>query len=149
MQQAVFNVDYRLSAHKIKLINDCTKENDFHVKCSRRLILGAIMNILDNSIWWLEVKKPEKKMIYITTTKELKEGPAIIIGDNGPGFMDELEFLTQAFFTRKPDGMGLGLHITSEIMKVHNGWLKIPERGDVKLPKEIDGAVIALVFKEE
>lgn len=149
IQQALFNVDYRLSVHNIKLINGCTKENDFHLKCSRRLVLGAIMNILDNSIWWLEVKKPPKKTIFISTTKELKEGPAILIGDNGPGFMDSLEYLIQPFFTRKPDGMGLGLHITSEIMKVNKGHLKIPEKGDVKLPKEIDGAVIALVFKEE
>lgn len=149
VEQALFNVDYRLSVHNIKLVNGCTRENDFHLKCTKRMILGAIMNILDNSIWWLEVKKPERKTIFITTTKELAEGPAIVIGDNGPGFIDPLEYLTQPFFTRKPDGMGLGLHITSEIMKIHKGELKIPEKGELKLPKEIDGAVIALVFKEE
>lgn len=149
IKQAAFNIEYRLSVHNITMINECSKENDFTLKCSRRLILGAIMNMLDNSIWWLEVKKPEKKMIFITTTRELDEGPAIIIGDNGPGFMDPLEYLTQPFFTRKPDGMGLGLHIASEIMKVHKGKLKIIEKGDIKLPKEINGAVIALVFPEE
>jgi signal transduction histidine kinase len=149
LQQALFNVNFRFSAHNIKLIDACNKENDFHLKCSKRLIISAIMNILDNSIWWLEVKKPATKTIFVATTKELKEGPAIVIGDNGPGFMDSLEYLTQAFFTRKPDGMGLGLHITNEIMKVHKGHLRILEKGDIKLPKEIDGAVIALVFKEE
>jgi signal transduction histidine kinase len=149
IKQAAFNIEYRLSVHKITLRNDCSQKNDFSLKCSRRLILGAIMNMLDNSIWWLEVKKPEKKIIFITTTKELDEGPAIIIADNGPGFMDPLEYLTQPFFTRKPDGMGLGLHIASEIMKVHKGKLKIIEKGDMKLPKEINGAVIALVFPEE
>lgn len=147
--QAIFNVDYRLSVHRIKLINNCSKENDFLIKCHKRLILGALMNILDNSIWWLEVKKPKQKTILITNTNELAEGPAIVIGDNGPGFIDPLEYLIEPFFTRKPDGMGLGLHIASEIMKVHKGMLRIIEKGEITLPKEIDGAVIALVFKEE
>lgn len=146
ISQALFNIDYRLSVHKIKVINGCNNENDFTTSCSKRLILGALMNILDNSIYWLEVKQPKEKTIYITATNELSEGPAIVIGDNGPGFSDPLEYMTEPFFTRKPDGMGLGLHITSEIMKVHKGSLKIIEKGEMDLPKEIDGAVIALVF---
>jgi len=146
VSQAVFNVGYRLSVHEIELVNNCQKNNDFVVKCSRRLLLGAIMNILDNSIWWQEVRKPKQRKIYITTTNELAEGPAIVIGDNGTGFSDPLEYLIQPFFTRKPDGMGLGLHISSEIMKVHKGTLKVLDRGDIRLPKAIDGAVIALVF---
>lgn len=149
INQALFNVNYRLAVHKVQIINGCTKENDFIIKCSKRLILGAIMNIIDNSIWWLENKKPEKKQIFITSTRELSEGTAIVIGDNGPGFIDSLEDVIQPFFTRKPDGMGLGLHITNEIMKAHKGKFVILDKGDVKLPKEIDGAVIALVFQEE
>lgn len=149
INQALFNVNYRLAVHKVQIVNGCTKENDFIIKCSKRLILGAIMNIIDNSIWWLENKKPEKKHIFITSTRELSEGPAIVIGDNGPGFIDSLEDVTQPFFTRKPDGMGLGLHITNEIMKAHKGKFVILDRGDVELPKEIDGAVVALAFPEE
>jgi len=148
VNQAVFNVEYRLSVHNIKLINKSSSGNNFSIKFSRRLILGAIMNILDNSIWWLEVKKPKQKKIFITTTNELADGPAIVIGDNGAGFTDPLEYLIQPFFTRKPDGMGLGLHIANEIMKVHKGTLRIIPKGDINLPKGIDGAVIALVFNE-
>jgi len=149
INQALFNVNYRLAVHKVQIINGCTKENNFIIKCSKRLILGAIMNIIDNSIWWLENKKPEKKQIFITTTKELLEGTAIVIGDNGPGFIDSLEDVIQPFFTRKPDGMGLGLHITNEIMKAHKGKFVILDKGDVRLPKEIDGAVVGLAFTEE
>lgn len=149
IKQAEFNVNYRLAAHDIKFINGTSKNNDFSLTCSKRLIIGAIMNLFDNSIWWLENKKPQKKYIYISTSKELKDGPAIIIGDNGPGVIDPIQYITLPFTTRKPDGMGLGLHITDEIMKTHGGYIKILEKGDVSLPKEIDGAVIALVFKNE
>jgi len=145
IRQAEFNVDYRLKAHGIKVINWANR-NDFKIKCSRRLIVGAIMNIIDNSIWWLENKKPSQKYIFLSTSRDLKEGPAIIIGDNGSGLIDELEYLVQPFFTRKPDGMGLGLHIVDEVMKVHKGKIKILQPGDIRLPREIDGAVLALVF---
>ncbi len=146
VKQAIFNVEYRLNAHKIELVNGCTNKNDFSLNCTKRLVLGAIMNVLDNSIWWLENKKPYRKMIFITTTNELTEGPAIIIADNGPGFLDPIEYVTQPFFTRKPDGMGLGLHITNEIMKAHGGKILILGKGDVELPRGIDGAIVALVF---
>lgn len=140
-----FNVDYRLKAHKVEILKALDKF-DFKINCSRRLIVGAIMNIIDNSIWWLDNKNPEKKYIYISTTNELKEGPAIIIADNGSGFRDDIEYMTQPFFTRKPDGMGLGLHIVDEVMKVHKGSIKILQQGDIRLPKEISGAILALIF---
>jgi len=149
IKQAEFNVDYRLKAHNIRIINQINAKSDFKIKCSRRLIIGAIMNLIDNSIWWLENKKPEKKSIILATSQELKEGPAIIIGDNGSGFMDDLEYMVQPFFTRKPDGMGLGMHIVDEIMKVHRGKIKILSQGDIRIPHEINGAVLALVFPKK
>ncbi len=149
IRQALFNVNYRLDVHKVRVIDGCTIQNDFVVKCSKRLILGAIMNIIDNSLYWLANKNPTQKILYITPSRELSDGPAIVIADNGSGIIDSLEDITQPFFTRKPDGMGLGLHITDEIMKTHKGFLKIIEKGEVKLPKEIDGAVLALVFPGE
>ena len=42
--------------------------------------------------------------------------------------------------------MGLGLHIADEVMKAQNGKLFFPQKGDVKLPEGMDGAVVALVF---
>lgn len=147
IEEAIFNVSYRLNAHKIHIINKSSKDNDFTIKCSKRLILGAIMNIIDNSIYWLEIKRPKKKYIYISPVKDLDGNPAIIIGDNGSGFVDPLDNVIQPFFTRKPDGMGLGLHIANEIMGVHKGWLKIIEKGDAKLPPEIEGAILSLIFK--
>lgn len=149
IKQAIFNVNYRLTVHNITVVDDSNNKNDFTVKCSKRLILGAIMNLIDNSIWWLANKNPSKKIIYITPSKELSEGPAIVIADNGSGFMDTAEDVTQPFFSRKPDGMGLGLHITDEVMKAHKGSFRILEEGEIRLPKNVNGAISALVFSGE
>jgi signal transduction histidine kinase len=148
IRQALLNMDLRLKFHRIRPILKTTKF-DFEVNCSRRLTISTIMNIVDNSIWWLDSKwanQEGKKEIYIGTTNEITTGPAIVIADNGPGFLDPPEYLVEPFISRKPDGMGLGLHIADEVMKAQNGKLLFPQKGDLELPDGIDGAVVALVF---
>jgi len=148
IEQAIFNTKLRLKVHKIQpTISE--SNGDFQVKCSRRLIIATLMNLIDNSIWWLDNKYGEEenvKRIYIGTSKELKDGPAIIIADNGPGFLDPPEYLIEPFISRKPDGMGLGLHIADQVMRVQGGRLMFPEFDDLSLPEVFNGAIVALVF---
>lgn len=148
IRHALFNTDYRLRYHKIKASNGIDGEDnpDFNIRCTRRLIIASLMNLIDNSIYWLETEGRRDKRIYLGTTTSLSHGPAIVVADNGPGFVDPPEYLVQPFFTRRPDGMGLGLHLASEVMKAHGGRLEFPDPGDCELPDGIDGAVVALVF---
>ena len=111
--------------------------------------LASLMNLIDNSVYWLVNKGHRDKRIYIGTTRALKGGPALLVADNGPGFADPPAYLRQPFITRRPEGMGLGLHIVDEVMKAHGGRLVFPDRGDVPLPAPYSGALVALQFKEE
>ena len=150
ISQALFNVELRLRVHKVEVVKR-SRRNEFEVKCSRRLVISTIMNLIDNSIWWLDNKwgdQAGKKKILIEQLNDLDGHRAIVVADNGPGFIDPPEFLVEPFLSRKPDGMGLGLHIASEVMKAQGGELVFPDKGDVDLPKEFDGAVVALSFKE-
>ena len=70
---------------------------------------------------------------------------AIIIADNGPGFQDEQEQLVKPFFTRRPNGMGIGLYYVNLAMEVNKGRLVILDDQD-DVPNEFDGAAMALVF---
>ncbi len=150
IRMALFNTDYRLRVHSIPVTVDADRD-DFKVECSRRLVISTLMNLIDNSIWWLDSRwadAKDKKRIFIGTTRELEGGPAIVVADNGPGFLDPPEYLTQPFFTRKPDGMGLGLHLAEQVMIAQGGKLVFPSPGDLSLPEAFGGAVVALVFKE-
>ncbi len=150
INNAVFNTKLRLKFHGIALEIDPDFE-DFEVKCSSRLTISTLMNLIDNSIWWLDNKwgeAPGKKKIYIGTSRQLGGAPAIIVADNGPGFMDLPEELVEPFFSRKPDGMGLGLHLADQVMKAQGGRLEFPVRDLLALPEVYDGAIVALVFKE-
>lgn len=147
ISRALFNTELRLKhhhiGHEVRL-----EEGDFEAPCSRRLIISTLMNIVDNSIWWLRNKWGEdgKKRLYIGTSRYPSKGGAIVIADNGPGFSDPPEYLTAPFFSRKPDGSGLGLHIADQVMRVNGGRLDFPGPGDLELPEEYSGAVVALVF---
>jgi signal transduction histidine kinase len=147
IKQALFNFEYRFSHHHIEVINGMEGGNpDFSIRCVRRLVVSSLTNLLDNCIYWLVQKGHPQKQVYVGTTMDLPEGPSIVVADNGPGFLpqDEPQYLVQPFFSRKEDGMGLGLHIANEVAKIHEGQLLFPDRNDLALPSGMNGAVVAL-----
>jgi len=148
IQQACFNNELRFRAHRVVLVNGLEHgDRDFIVKCVRRLIVATLMNFLDNSIYWLDSTGQSDKRIYVGTSFELDDRPSLVVADNGPGFRDDVDAVTQPFFSRKPEGMGLGLYIANEVAKQHQGArLVFPSRGDVRLPREFTGAIVALQF---
>ncbi len=147
IKQALFNWTFRFSHHHVKVTNGFEHGNkDFTVRGSRRLLLTALMTLIDNSIYWLGTNPDDRRYLYLGTSSEIDGRPSIIVADNGPGFIDPPEYVVQPFITRKPDGMGLGLHIADEIMKTHEGVLSFPDQGEISLPKVFSGAVVAMTL---
>ncbi|MEG0308350.1 MAG: ATP-binding protein [Clostridium sp.] len=151
INQSLFMVDFRLNAHEVLVDNQYLNRNDtFIVKGNESLIASSIVNIVDNSIWWLHYAKVTSKRIYFDITRDIPGYISIVIADNGKGFTIPTEMVTKPFITDKPGGMGLGLHLASELMAQHGGELIFPEFYDLQLPNEYrNGAIIALAFKEE
>lgn len=148
IKDAIFSAELRLKRHGIRLIDGTEKGcPDFKVEGSKQMLVASLTNLIDNSIHWLEVKAPKEKLLFISTTKDLEGGAAIVVADNGPGFgKDDPEDLIAPFFSRRNGGMGLGLYIVNEVMRVNKGRLCFPDDGDLELPKHVDGAVVALQF---
>ena len=147
---ALTNTYYRLRYHSVEVENGFENEmDDFEIDCHRRLIISTLMNLIDNSIYWLDQKSPNKKTIYVGPSREFSDGPAIVVADNGPGFSDPPELLVDAFVSTKPDGMGLGLHLANEVMKNTGGRLHFPGAEEVSLPRGANGAKVALVFPKK
>lgn len=149
MAEADFSTELRLKRHKITLIRP-ERPFDFPVQGSKQMLIASLTNLIDNAIYWLGVKDPAKKLLYFSTTNDLPGGPALVVGDNGPGFgNDDPEDLVMPFFTRRTDSMGLGLYVVNEVMRANHGKLLFPAKGDISLPKEITGAVVALQFPQK
>ncbi|MFH1703760.1 MAG: ATP-binding protein [Nitrospirota bacterium] len=151
LDQAIFNVEFRLQAHNIQVIKgyDGYKKLS-NVNCARNLVIGSILNIIDNSIWWLDYGEVQNKKIYFSISDEMEGYTTILIADNGPGFSLPTEEITKPFVSAKPDGMGLGLHIANEIMEGHKGMLLFPEEDEFTIPKAFQkGAIVALAFRAQ
>ncbi|MGV8016674.1 MAG: ATP-binding protein [Ignavibacteria bacterium] len=150
IDQALFNVEFRLDQHEIEVNKEYKNfKSDSSVQISRNLIIGTIMNIIDNSIYWLDRSKKKKKKLYINLSDVKKKYISLIISNNGPEFALPSNEMKEPFVTTKPDGMGLGLHIANEIMLSINGNLTFNEEGELDLPYEFsNGATVVLEFKK-
>jgi signal transduction histidine kinase len=149
IEQAIFNIEFRLKAHNIEVIQKYPK-NIVELKCTRNLIIGTILNIIDNSIWWLEYGEIKNKKIYISVTDEMLGFHSIILADNGPGFSLPTDEMVRPFISAKPDGMGLGLHIAKSVMDANAGELLFPSDSEVSIPKEFrSGSIVAMAFRKE
>ena len=147
----------RFRSHRVKLVCPALEESfpDVVVPFAFGLALGALNNLLDNAFYWLRVRWPddeattgERRTIYININTDLAEGPAIVVADNGPGFQDDPQRLIRPFFSRRPDGMGIGLYYTNMVMELNRGRLAFPDAAEVDVPEGIDGAVLELVFSQ-
>lgn len=148
----------RFRVHKIILVCDISMDENegFMASFPMGLMAGALSNLIDNSIYWLRFRWPDDpdeweksaRKIYIGESHELSGGPALVVADTGQGFRDDPSDLVRAFFTRRPDGMGIGLYYTNMVMELCGGRLVFPQPGDITLPEGFDGAVVALQFPE-
>ena len=149
----------RFRNHRVRLVSPIEQgsHEDFSVTVNSRLFVGALTNLLDNSFYWLRARWPSRpsdqenspRSIYLGRSDDFDQGPALIIADTGPGFQDDPETLKEPFFTRRPDGMGLGLYYANLVMELSGGDLAFPEREDVEVPDQFQGAIIALVFGKQ
>jgi len=91
----------------------------------------AFLNIINNAMYatydYSKTKVDHKPVIKVST-KHAGNRVEIRIRDNGPGIPDEIrEKIFEPFFTTKPtgEGTGLGLSMTHDIIKLHQGNLDV------------------------
>lgn len=148
IDDALFNVKYRLKVHEIEVVSSYRdKDRQEIIICASNLVIGTIMNLVDNSIYWLEYSHIVNKKMYFDVSLDYEGFITIIVADNGYGFTLPTDQVVKPFVTDRVGGMGLGLHLADEIMKSSEGRLVFPDKGDVYLPEEFkNGAVIGLSF---
>ena len=139
---------YRILAHNLTIDNRVLADGE-KVECAASLVRSAIMNVLDNSIYWLEKYEiKDKKILFVEYVPESGYRGLLIV-DNGKGFTIPKDKLTLPFISKKEDGMGLGLHLVNEIMDTIGGKVIFPDVLDFDLPIDYEnGAAVALIFKE-
>ena len=121
LEEAIQNMDILFKSKQIK-IDSKISEEEIYINADYNRLTQVFINILKNSIESLDNKK--NPMIKIWT--ELRKNSIIInIKDNGIGMSKEaLEKIKEPFYTTKQKGTGLGVSLSNEIIKAHNGKMK-------------------------
>jgi PAS domain S-box-containing protein len=99
----------------------------------RILLQQVILNLLINAIEAVTPVEREHRKLQITTQRSDPGTVMIAVSDTGIGFGEKsFEDISKAFFTTKPNGMGMGLSISRSIVTSHGGHLWAepnPDRG--------------------
>lgn len=87
----------------------------------------VILNLLQNSLYWLEYAPKNKRQIIINVKRVAEDHVEIIFADSGPGVLPkDKDLIFEPYFSTKPNGVGLGLTIAGEIVSdYYNGKLEL------------------------
>ena len=109
------------------------------------VLLQVLLNLFDNSIFWLSTIDIQEKKILITLDGE---NCKLIFSDNGPGVKDsDLSYIFEAFYSGKgEEGRGLGLYIARQLLERNDYSI---DYADLKSDKKLSGANFVVNFISE
>lgn len=150
INRAISNSSFRFLSHNIEVYREQESSDEILGKCSESHIISALLNLLDNSIWWLSFSKANSPKIYVGAFTYDEKYSIILVADNGPGFSRPPEEAILPFVSDKPEGIGIGLHLTEQIMFSLGGKLIFPDASDFPIPKDFfRGACIGLLLRKD
>ena len=129
---------------EFKKSKNCTFELDLNlamVSVDHSLMQRVFFNLFENSF---QAKK-ENCEISIKT-EIIKKRVIIYVGDKGKGISEKLiKNIFEPFNSSKEDGLGIGLAFVSEVIKNHNGSIRV----DSELGKGTAFTILLPVYDEE
>ncbi len=99
------------------------------ITADRNLIEQVLINLLQNAADWIGSDGGGR----VELLASMDEGgrPAIMVRDNGPGIQKEaIEKIFIPFFSTKPNGSGIGLSLSRQIMRLHHGTISVNSTPD-------------------
>jgi signal transduction histidine kinase len=84
----------------------------------------VFLNLVMNAIEAMSSSKSDHRVLELKTSVNGRHEVLVTVVDSGPGVdVEKLEKIFDAFFTTKPNGMGMGLSICKTIIESHEGSL--------------------------
>jgi two-component system, NtrC family, nitrogen regulation sensor histidine kinase NtrY len=103
--------------------------DDFTVRMDEQLMVQVIINLIKNAIQAMEgVKRPR---VEISCESVPGQNAEIRVVDNGKGIPDEIkDEIFIPFFTTRPEGTGIGLSYSRQILIAHGGSISFRSSRD-------------------
>jgi C4-dicarboxylate-specific signal transduction histidine kinase len=90
-------------------------------------IQQVLLNLVVNGMDAMSATEESKRAVTIGGRTEIRDGQLVAVipvRDSGIGLkLEEMDRLFEAFYTTKPQGMGMGLAISRSIIEAHSGRL--------------------------
>ena len=120
IEEVIKNIDMLCQKNNIKLTTKII-DDDIYINADYNRLTQVFINLLKNSIEAIPKDKNGKIIVH----ERMKENHIIItIKDNGKGMSKELlNKIKEPFYTTKQRGTGLGVSLSDQIIKAHNGTL--------------------------
>ena len=121
LEEVIKNMSILFKNNNIK-VETIIPDEETYINADYNRLTQVFINLLKNSIEALENKKNPHIKLWI---EEDKANIKVHIKDNGIGMSkEELEKITEPFYTTKLKGTGLGVSLSNEIIKAHKGKIK-------------------------
>ena len=103
------------------LITSSVSPDDLSLVADDKLLAQVFINVVKNSIEAFG-KCKEDDFVSLSAYRDQDGRVVLTIKDNGPGMdPDTLEKIFVPFFTTKETGSGIGLSLSRQIIRIHNG----------------------------
>jgi PAS domain S-box-containing protein len=110
-----------LQRHDIALVPELTPDLPF-VFGDRVQLQQVVLNLVVNAVEAMAAVTGRPRRLSIRSERRDQDQITVAVHDTGVGVdPDNVEKLFNAFFTTKPDGMGMGLSISRSILEAHGG----------------------------
>ena len=114
-------MEEEISENKVNFVTNIEPEN-IEVSADEQLVEQVIINLIRNSMHALDGRKDPT--IELKTYYNKRGRVTIQVADNGTGILPEvLDKIFIPFFTTKQSGSGIGLSLSRQILRLHNGTI--------------------------
>jgi signal transduction histidine kinase len=121
--------DSRLLRHQINFLLDDTFKSKV-VKGFPSTLFPTFVNLVDNAIYWLTIKKDGEKNIYLDADDQ-----GFVVRNTGPGIsLRDAERIFEFGISNKPGGRGMGLYISRETLRKDGFDLILENPGENNSP---------------
>src|SRR5262244_839870 len=94
------------------------------IRGDRIQLQQVLLNLLMNALEALSGVGDGPRVLGVRSDSDAAPGVLVTVRDSGPGLApQQLDRLFEAFYTTKPQGLGLGLAISRRIIEAHGGRL--------------------------
>jgi signal transduction histidine kinase len=141
IENAIANIFqlYKTELSKLE-IEIALPESENIIRIDEGELQMILINLLQNSLFWLEKQEDERKITI--ELERTEEELSIIFSDSGPGIEEKhANLIFDPYFSTKPDGIGLGLTIVGEIISEYDGQFMLVDNGP------LDGATFKITFR--